>query len=928
MASKAAYLVIAFVDSDRQDLLGHSEAAMDLLELYPAPVLGPADKLSDEQRTAQATLRNNVGLWFQQRQSHQRAVAWFRATLELFPDNATVLSNLSYSLVQAARYAEVIELLDRPLGEIKARATLLGHRAYAHGRLENYDAAIADYEAAAAAGFPGTDLLQEYVSLLVKTERGSAALTVLDEQEKNPNVDRDELLLMRARVAVSRNDEKMALAALGDLRATAIADSNLAKATALIYQQLGDDKSLIEFGNSALVGGGASRDLYLMVAAAQFDQGLFEIAKQTLEDALTFAPGDVTTGQSLDALQEFIGQGGNTAVRTPVEAIDIPRRYKRDSRRKPPPGAADTGAYYHYWTYALDYRQGKSLRKTTYMKAQAVNRSGLDRLKNFTFEFDPGFERIFVNELVVRNAKGDVVKEGNVNEYYVTNSTEYEGTTSSKVLTVPVRGMKVNYTVELVISREHLSPPAKMQFSDYTLTHRLPVGASTLILSGDLQAVRAAATNAKLVTDRRKQRIWSTGPLAGFRDEPLFTMNVADIPRVRLGDAGANWRDIGRDYFQRIAEFLVAAPELTGLAIDIVGDADTDTEKARRIARHVQEQLRYKAIEFGRRAQIPNTATQVLADSYGDCKDHSVLMQNLLTHVGIKSSLALISASHPIDATVPALDQFDHMIVYCDSCEGDGVFLDTTNKNKLQGVDVPVGLAGRKALVLDAEESRIVTLGHYDASRQLIRLQRDIEVDAHGMFSVEETITMAGFLGDHMRGVFRSLERGSWLNGIQTTIFNNTAGATLQSLDVGGLEIDDELSISMRYDIDNAMSKAGERMVGRLPAIWERWILDISPVENRTMPFEIEYPLTMESNIAVRLPGGTRLEAAPDASEDTGKFLGWNNSITQSAKELHQRYSLNRPAGQFEPAVYDEFVSASQRALGKLESTITTVIER
>ena len=925
---KAAYLVIAFVDGARKDLQAQSRAAMDLIEVYPAPTLSEADTLTGEQRTAQATLRNNAGLWYQQRQSHQRAAVWFRSTLALFPDSPTVLANLSYSLVHAGQYVEAVQALDRPLSELKGNSLLFGYRAYAHSRLGDSDVALADYREAFASGSPAKDLLQDYIDLLVSNGRASEALAVLDSQQNNSKLGATELLLMRARIAVASDDKGAAMTALEGLRSAAIADPDLAKAVVLIYQKFADAAVLIEFGKSALAGGGASRDLYLLVAGAQFDQGDHEQARQTLEDALTFAPGDKTTLQSLDALQEFIGQGGNTAVRTPVASVDIPRKYKR-STREPPPGADDVGAYYHYWIYALDYRQGESLRKTSYLKAQALNRTGLDRLKNFTFEFDPGFERIFVNELIVRNGKGKIVNEGNVNEYYVTNSTEYEGATSSKILTVPLRGMKVDYTVELVISREHVSPPTKMQFSDYTLAHRLPVSTSALMLSGDVQAVRAAATNVELVTDKRKQRIWAAGPLTGFREEPLFTMNVAEIPRVRLADAAPSWESVGRDYLEQIQEFLNPAAELKNLATEIVSGAETKTEKARRIARYAQEQLRYKAIEFGRRAQIPNAATKVLDDSFGDCKDHSVLVHNLLAHVGVETSLALVSASHPIDVTLPALDQFDHMIVYCDSCEEPGVFLDTTNKDRLQGAGVPLGLAGRNTLVLNVEKPQIIQIGPYDESRQLIRVQRQIEVDEKGMFSVEENITMVGILGDQMRSVFRSMDRSSWLNGIQTTIFNSTVGATLQSLDVDGLEIGEQLSISMRYDINSAMSFAGERMVGRLPAIWERWILDVSPVENRITPFEVEYPLTLETNITVRFPSEVRLESGPyDPENEAGKFLRWNSSITQAPTQFQQRYSLSRPAGRFKPAAYEGFVSASQRALGKLESTITTVIER
>ena len=66
-------------------------------------------------------------------------------------------------------------------------------------------------------------------------------------------------------------------------------------------------------------------------------------------------------------------------------------------------------------------------------------------------------------------------------------------------------------------------------------------------------------------------------------------------------------------------------------------------EKVAAITTYVQQNVRYQAIEFGPRAMIMNPADQVLANGYGDCKDHSILLYNMLRAVGIPAELSLVN---------------------------------------------------------------------------------------------------------------------------------------------------------------------------------------------------------------------------------------------------------------------------------------------
>jgi transglutaminase-like putative cysteine protease len=57
----------------------------------------------------------------------------------------------------------------------------------------------------------------------------------------------------------------------------------------------------------------------------------------------------------------------------------------------------------------------------------------------------------------------------------------------------------------------------------------------------------------------------------------------------------------------------------------------------------VSKNIRYVAIDIGNSGIVPHDADSVLANAYGDCKDHAVLYSALLKAKGIQSETVLIN---------------------------------------------------------------------------------------------------------------------------------------------------------------------------------------------------------------------------------------------------------------------------------------------
>jgi lipoprotein NlpI len=106
-------------------------------------------------------------------------------------------------------------------------------------------------------------------------------------------------------------------------------------------------------------------------------------------------------------------------------------------------------------------------------------------------------------------------------------------------------------------------------------------------------------------------------------------------------------------------------PAIQAKAEAITAGVTDRRQQAQKIYEWVSRHIRYLAVEIGTGAIVPHDADTILANGYGDCKDHVALFSALLKAKGIPSELVLIDSENSY--TLPdtaVIGAFDHAITW------------------------------------------------------------------------------------------------------------------------------------------------------------------------------------------------------------------------------------------------------------------------
>jgi hypothetical protein len=388
-----------------------------------------------------------------------------------------------------------------------------------------------------------------------------------------------------------------------------------------------------------------------------------------------------------------------------------------------------------------------------------------------------------------------------------------------------------------------------------------------------------------------------------------------------IADDAGRWPLIVSNYLGAISDRLEPDADLQNESRQLVARLDNPGAKIELLARYVQTNLTYKAIEFGRRARIPNKPADVLRNKYGDCKDHAVLLQQMLVAAGVPAQLALVSHGGAIKPDLPSLDQFDHMIVYVPDA-GEDRFLDCTSKGADVAKSIPVGLAGREALILDLHNPRFVRIPHYPENASSLSVEQHVRLKHQTDLAVEESLTLGGVHAAYLRDYLLTVPEASRRTLLQTILGMSDAELTdlqVDSLDTPGAP----LRLRFTYSIKKQFHRSNDELRGVLRAGFARSYLTADPVDNRTTPFEISIPIKVDFTESVEVPTGFRavppesLEPKLDPRFETG-----HASALVEGNLIKLNFQCQIQAGKFEASDYAAYRETLGQALSSVEREV------
>jgi tetratricopeptide (TPR) repeat protein len=875
---------------------------------------------SAQELKTQAFVLNQAGLYHGKQGDYEKALPLYRAAAQANSQESIYVINALSIWQHLDRPKEALAFIDTLPANQLALPEIRANQAWFQAEASFIEPAVTNYAALFAAGYRSNTDFTEYVNLLAELKNYDAALAAVQDYLKTE--DSVAVRLLEAEVYRLKKDLPKAISLLKDLRQQAPFNTQVANALAETFILAGQFTEALGISQDLIRDNGTSANACYLKGRSELGLKWYREAKSSFAEAARLAPANKDIRSYLDYVNGLLGEGENTALMEPIDPVALPALLTNAPVTTPPVGyATNYGAYYVRRILAASYTPGKERKTTDYMLARMLDASGVSAFSTVQIAFDPLSEQIFVNEVRVLDADGKTISTGNVANYYVLDEHTAMAVSQKKVLNIPVPGLQPGCQLSVTVTHRQQGRMDEFPFVAHTFSSTVPVRESLYFLAGDGHDL-SCRTSPPMEPQKLPEGLcWRVADPVVARWEPLQPPVANFLPMLWISGASGQWSQAASNYLASISDRLEPDAALQSQSQKLTEKLGNPDAKIALLASYVQTNLTYKAIEFGRRARIPNKPADILRNKYGDCKDHAVLLQQMLAAAGVPAQLALVSHNGPIQKDLPSLDQFDHMIVYVPG-SGSGRFLDCTSKGADVAQAIPEGLSGQDALVLDARNPRFVSIPQYPANASTISVEQHLHLVDQADLAVEESLTVTGAHAAMLRDYLLEVPESSRRTMLQNWMGMNDADLTAAQID-SLTTLGEPLHLRFTYALKKQFRRSDDQLRGVLRGGFSRSYLTVSPVEQRRLPFEITIPFSLETKVFIDVPAGFH----PQRPENVDLVLDPRFATGQGAARIDgQRLNLDFKcrllAGKFKPADYAAYRQTMAQALSFLEREV------
>ncbi|WP_158228877.1 DUF3857 domain-containing transglutaminase family protein [Chitinimonas sp. BJB300] len=253
--------------------------------------------------------------------------------------------------------------------------------------------------------------------------------------------------------------------------------------------------------------------------------------------------------------------------------------------------------------------------------------------------------------------------------------------------------------------------------------------------------------------------------------KPKDRIEAGSVAYIDYGDrlqvsTFKDYAELAKAYEQGVAEKAKPTPKLTALAKELTQGVSDARSKAMILSDWVRQNIRYVAIYLGRGGVVPHAAEDVLSNRYGDCKDHTTLLEALLAAVDIDSTTALINNNNSYRLPeVPVVGAFNHAITYIPSLD---LYTDSTAAALGAGFLGP-GERGKSVLLTKSGHlARTPALQKSEAQSQM-----QFVLQESGAAQLMGTQKLLGWGAELNRYVFRNMPETEQANMVKNLLLRS-----------------------------------------------------------------------------------------------------------------------------------------------------------
>jgi transglutaminase-like putative cysteine protease len=338
-----------------------------------------------------------------------------------------------------------------------------------------------------------------------------------------------------------------------------------------------------------------------------------------------------------------------------------------------------------------------------------------------------------------------------------------------------------------------------------------------------------------------------------------------------------DWNEVGRWYWNLVADQLHADAALARAAREATAGARTVADKVRALHRLVIEGTRYVGLEFGIHGFKPYKVTQVMQRRFGDCKDKAALLVALLREVGVPAELVLLRTRRAgrVDPRPASLAVFDHAIAYVPAL---GLYLDGTAEFAGM-VELPSQDQGVMALHVSAAGPRLTETPVLPAARNRAERLWKVELGPDGAARIDERVTVTGQAAHEWRSHYQT--PGERQERYGRVWEGRLAGGKLDGVAMEGIEDRNQaVRVHARGWVPHLGQRRGE---GELHLPSSSREADFTPsyarLGTRRWPLVLGFPWQHVETLELALPEGFRVVRAPADRRIEGAFGGFEFQV-------------------------------------------------
>jgi tetratricopeptide (TPR) repeat protein/transglutaminase-like putative cysteine protease len=306
----------------------------------------------------------------------------------------------------------------------------------------------------------------------------------------------------------------------------------------------------------------------------------------------------------------------------------------------------------------------------TEAEIRVQSQAGVNAFGQLVFGYSSATEKLDVEYVRVRKPDGRVVvtPESTAQDFAPDILKEAPMYSDYRQRHISVASLEPGDTLEYRTVTRTVTPLAEGNFwYEHTFPKQVVVGEDRLEI--DVPKSREVKLKAPKyppqIEEKGDRRIytWTLKDIEPDRDKNKAEDRDDDDnrPDVQL-TTFTNWKQVAHWYAGLADPRAAVNDAVRKKAEELTQGAKTPEQKARRLYDYVARNVRYVSISLGVGRYQPHAASEVLANSYGDCKDKHTLLAALLKAVGIESYPVLIHHDRKLDVDVPSPAQFDHVI--------------------------------------------------------------------------------------------------------------------------------------------------------------------------------------------------------------------------------------------------------------------------